>query len=57
MIEEDNVSQVLKEDGVEVIDIKSFQNLSQIKIDELYSKFGKINLGQLGYVIIKILEE
>ena len=41
MIEEDNVSQVLKEDGVEVIDIKSFQNLSQIKIDELYSKFGK----------------
>ena len=41
MIEEDDVSRVLKDDGVESIDINSFQNLNQIKIDELYTKFGK----------------
>ena len=41
MTEEDDVSRVLKDDGVQSIDINSFQNLNQIKIDELYTKFGK----------------
>ena len=38
---EDDVSKVLEDDGVESIDIKNFQNLNQIQIEKLYSKFGK----------------
>tara|TARA_B100001741_G_C16287791_1_gene475370 strand:- start:184 stop:603 length:420 start_codon:yes stop_codon:yes gene_type:complete len=40
-IKEDDVSKVLKDDGVKSIDIKNFQNLNQIQIEKLYSKFGK----------------
>ncbi len=41
MKKDDNVTQVLKDDGVESIDIKNFQNISQIKPEDLYAKFGK----------------
>ncbi len=40
-IKENNVSKVLKDDGVDSIDIENFQNLNQIQIDKLYKKFGK----------------
>ena len=40
-IKEKNVSKILKDDGVDTIDVDNFQNLNQIKLDELYSKFGK----------------
>ena len=40
---ENDVTKVLKDDGVKAIDITNYKNLNQIKIDELYQKFGKNN--------------
>ncbi len=36
-----NVTEVLKDDGVNAVDIINFQNLSSININQLTSKFGK----------------
>ena len=36
-----NVTEVLKDDGVESVDIANFENLSNINIKELVKKFGK----------------
>ena len=36
-----NVTEVLKDDGVESVDIANFENLSNISIKELVKKFGK----------------
>lgn len=41
MISENDVSTVLKDDGVSTIDIENFQNLNQIKIQDLDTKYGK----------------
>ncbi|MDC1096741.1 cupin domain-containing protein [Pelagibacteraceae bacterium] len=36
-----NVTEVLKSDGVDSVDIINFQNTSKVDVDELISKFGK----------------
>jgi len=38
-----NVKDVLKNDGVDVLDIVNFQNISNINVQELVDKFGKNN--------------
>lgn len=41
MYSEKNVLEVLKDDGVDKIDIKNFQNINQIKLKDLDQKYGK----------------
>ena len=38
-----DVKDVLKNDGVDVLDIVNFQNISNINVQELVDKFGKNN--------------